>query len=96
MNCSEVSSLLSLYLDEELNDLRRKQVNIHIQKCPACSHDLATLAKTVRAIRATAGWEPENDLSDIVHPQRQKAGLKSLTNPCEAITCKVKRRGPYE
>jgi anti-sigma factor RsiW len=92
MNCSEVSSLLSLYLDEELDDLRRKQMDIHVQKCPACSHGLAMLAKTVRAIRATAGWEPENDLPDIAHPQQQKTKLKSLTNPCNAIAYKVKGR----
>lgn len=59
MNCREVSSLLSLYLDHELDDLRRKRVDLHAQKCPACSHDLATLAKTVRVIRAAAGLEPD-------------------------------------
>ena len=57
MNCRQVSSLLSLYLDHELDDLRRKRVELHLQKCPACSHDLATLAKTVRVIRTAAAPE---------------------------------------
>ncbi len=92
MNCSEVSSLLSLYLDEEIDDLRCKRVDSHVQKCPACSHDLATLAKTVRVIRFAAEREPEKDLAYIAHPSEMRPGQKSLMNRCNASAGEVKRR----
>jgi predicted anti-sigma-YlaC factor YlaD len=88
MNCSQASSLLSLYLDDELDDLSRKRVDLHVQRCPVCSHDLATLAKTVRVLRFAADRKPENDSPCFTHPGTDK---KSLMNRCDAI-CKVKRR----
>lgn len=60
MNCREISLLLSLYLDQELDDLNYKRVEKHIQKCPTCGHDLATLAKTIRVIRTAAEQEPDD------------------------------------
>ncbi|NPV93285.1 MAG: zf-HC2 domain-containing protein [Firmicutes bacterium] len=60
MNCREISSRLSLYLDQELDDLDHKRVEKHIQSCPACSRELDTLAKTVRVIKAAAGRGPDD------------------------------------
>lgn len=80
MNCRQVSSLLSLYLDDGLDDLRRKRVQLHMKKCPACSHDLATLAKTVRLIRAATELERDGD----------------ALAPAATVNTKAKRRRQHE
>lgn len=65
MKCEEVSQLLSLYLDNELDDPQRKKIARHLQQCLSCNHDLATLAKTVRVMRAVAAVEPPRDYCGI-------------------------------
>lgn len=61
MNCEETQALFSLYLDGELDELRRKVVTRHLQQCACCNQESAALAKTVRIIQAMAGVEPTRD-----------------------------------
>lgn len=79
MNCSKVLSQLSLYLDEKLDDLSRKRVDFHIQKCPVCSQELATLAKTIRLIRAVAANVPDNLPYLIITQQHMTDDLTSAS-----------------
>ncbi|MFZ5631828.1 MAG: anti-sigma factor family protein [Bacillota bacterium] len=58
MKCSEVSGLLSQYLDSEMDELRRQGVKRHLEKCAGCSRELATLSKAVRVMRAVAELDP--------------------------------------
>ena len=52
MNCAEVSSVLSAYLDGELDALRSREVEAHLQECTACARrwsDLEALRESLRA-----------------------------------------------
>lgn len=66
MMCSEVTDLLSQYLDGELDELRRLGVHRHLEKCSGCRRDLATLSKAVRVIRSVADLEPPRDYRSAV------------------------------
>lgn len=47
MNCREIKQLLSLYLDNELGSDRIKQIEAHLQECPACMEYYRSL-KTIK------------------------------------------------
>ncbi|MEW5899108.1 MAG: zf-HC2 domain-containing protein [Bacillota bacterium] len=73
MKCEEVSQLLSLYLDNELDELQRKKIDRHLHQCSSCNYDLATLARTVRIIKAVAAVEPPRDYCGIPRISGAKA-----------------------
>ncbi len=61
MKCEQVQSLLSQYLDNELDELRRKKIDRHLQTCVSCSRELTSLAKTVRVLHAVSDLNPPRD-----------------------------------
>lgn len=46
MNCSEVQVRLSAHLDHALEQGERREVESHVQTCPACEQRLASIRKT--------------------------------------------------
>jgi anti-sigma factor RsiW len=58
MNCRAIRALLTPYLDDELDDVRREAVRHHLRCCARCRVELSTLDKTVRIIRLWAGVNP--------------------------------------
>ena len=44
MNCLRVQSLLSAYLDQELNPEERRLVRTHLFQCPICDQEFQTLS----------------------------------------------------
>jgi anti-sigma factor RsiW len=52
MICRHVRSLLSDYLDGELNDDAAAQVREHLDGCPRCAERFRALRRTVRFIQA--------------------------------------------
>lgn len=68
MKCSDIAGLLSQYLDGELDELRRRGVQRHMEKCAGCGRELATLSNAVRVMRAVAEMEPPRDYRHAVLP----------------------------
>lgn len=52
MTCQEVRQLQSNYLDEELIDQLRAQIEAHLATCQACRDDFAAVARAVAALQA--------------------------------------------
>ncbi len=59
-------SHLSDYLDAELSEPERRRVEEHVGMCPKCRRVLATLRKTLTALRAIGSEPPRADLADTV------------------------------
>jgi predicted anti-sigma-YlaC factor YlaD len=51
MECETVRELLGNYIDEDLNDVLRRAVDKHMGTCKSCRSDLASLSKTVTAMK---------------------------------------------
>ncbi len=51
LNCKEIFSSLSLYLDKELDDALCEEIDRHLRKCKPCNAFLDTLRKTVKLYR---------------------------------------------
>lgn len=65
MNCREVQPLLSLFLENELDEFSRERISRHIQRCVSCNQELVTLAKTVRIVQTMTTIEPQRDYYDL-------------------------------
>jgi len=53
MDCEELISLISGYMDDEVDDLIRDMVEEHIRMCERCAALLHTMEKTVCFSRET-------------------------------------------
>lgn len=65
MKCESVRLNLSLYIEEELEPLVRKQIERHLRNCYSCQSELMTLANTVKIIRKVEAAQPPRDYSKI-------------------------------
>ncbi len=53
MNCQEAKELLALYTDSDsLTQHQKKEIDEHIETCPACLSELADIKVTVQILRA--------------------------------------------
>jgi len=73
MTCSKVISLLSRYIENELDGTRRRKVEAHLSLCVSCGRELETLAGALRVMRAVEGVTPPRDYSAILS-QAETAG----------------------
>lgn len=63
MNCFRVQSLLSAYIDQELNAEDRRQIRTHIFNCPECSRETESLQAVKNVMgRLSAPETPHNVL----------------------------------
>lgn len=56
MDCKEVRSLLSAYVDGELDARSALALDTHIAECADCAKALATLKDTQRIVRSAANY----------------------------------------
>lgn len=73
MTCSKVISLLSRYIDNDLDGTRRLEVEAHLALCFSCGRELETLAGALRVMRAVEKVTPPRDYSAILS-QAETAG----------------------
>ena len=73
MTCSKVISLLSRYIDNDLDGTRRRKVQAHLALCVSCGRELATLAGALRVMRAVEKVTPLRDYRAILS-QAETAG----------------------
>ena len=63
MNCPEVRSLFSPYLDGALNGAERQQVSGHLETCVVCAHEYAALSRTQELMSALGRKPAPPDLA---------------------------------
>ncbi|MFZ5648066.1 MAG: anti-sigma factor family protein [Bacillota bacterium] len=68
MTCKEIIPLLSRYIDNDLDELRRRRVDVHLGRCASCSLELTTLFRAVKVMRAVAEVDPPRDFSLTAMP----------------------------
>ena len=63
MNCKEVKPELVAYLDGELQDSIRSDVEAHLESCAACRAERENLASTLRSLESLPATEPSANLA---------------------------------
>jgi negative regulator of sigma E activity len=58
MNCNEVRELLSLYIDDELDENEKLLVEQHLQICEECQRELEEYKKIIQALQEIPDEEP--------------------------------------
>lgn len=82
LTCTQVSALLSFYLDDRLNQQLKQFVKAHLDICPACRAKFETLKKMVESLKevhekvATVD-APEREASDSPQYNEFKANLSA-------------------
>ena len=65
-SCEDVLAELSDYLDDELSDSLRKQVEAHMSHCRTCSAVYDSTRKTLRIVTESGSFELSEDVSSRV------------------------------
>jgi predicted anti-sigma-YlaC factor YlaD len=58
MNCEEIQTRLSEYLDKSLDAISAKSIEIHLSACPLCRAEAAALADGIRQVAALPALDP--------------------------------------
>ena len=85
MNCKEVKPELVAYLDGELQDEVRSQVETHLEACAACRAEHDALAATLKSVESLTATRPSSNMAEqfwtrfqIAKQKGFKAGFLSL------------------
>ena len=86
MECPEIKSLLSEYIDGTLDAETKEQVDQHVLTCGHCRKELASLKALVQELGSLEGVEPPKDFLDQLHKRLEKRSwfsnlLRSLFLP---------------
>ncbi len=65
-SCEDVLAELSDYLDEELSDSLRKQVEAHMSHCRTCQAVYDSTRRTLRIVTESGSFELSEDVSSRV------------------------------
>ncbi|GEM_PF-791008 len=65
--CDEVLELLSLYIDDELDEVRAKMVREHVESCEDCKVELEQLREVVKMCKGIDEIELPEDFKDKLH-----------------------------
>jgi hypothetical protein len=64
MKCEDIQKELKAFLDDDINDQQKIEVQDHLDRCPNCSKDLKQLKKLSEALHAWKGIEPSPQLHE--------------------------------
>jgi anti-sigma factor RsiW len=78
MNCKEVKPELVAYLDGELPDPVRAEVEAHLGSCAACRAERDQLAATLESLAGLPATQPSANLAEQFWTRFQKARQKGL------------------
>jgi len=78
MNCNEVKTQLSAYLDGELGHQEAEQIRAHLKDCPDCAEEYRQLASTWDALLADEDIGPSPDFASRFW---QKARVREEQRP---------------
>ncbi len=74
-HCVAMFEKLSEYIDGELDELTRRQLETHIDGCVACKYCLATLKKTIKLCRQLA----DDPVPEAFHLKLKEMLLKNMS-----------------
>jgi anti-sigma factor RsiW len=70
MDCEkEIFSLIHKYLDEEINETEREQLNSHLRSCEECRTHLKDLKKTIAFVQSSSHIEAPANFTSLVMSQ---------------------------
>lgn len=83
MICMKAKKLLSAYIDGELTDEQRQQIESHLQSCDDCKKEMLELRQTKRMVASLRRYEPSEEwvnrtLAQLTSQAPQTAEKKSL------------------
>lgn len=81
MNCHRVQSLLSAYLDQELNGDERRELRTHLFQCPVCDREYRALADLKQLMGSLSAPVPPESLLTAFHQHINGAGAATLSGP---------------
>lgn len=64
MNCKEVSSLLSEYIDNELDEKTNNEIRNHLLICSSCREEMEDFMAIKNALRNMSNEEPSDEFSN--------------------------------
>jgi anti-sigma factor RsiW len=80
MNCLRVQSLLSAYLDQELNPDERRMVRTHLFQCSVCDHEFQTLSALKQVMGRLSSPIPPQSAAELFHQHVHGFGLASYSS----------------
>ncbi|MDK2855893.1 MAG: hypothetical protein PWQ86_1106 [Bacillota bacterium] len=99
MDCRAVEEKLSAYLDGQLEAKELKSVAIHLETCPSCRAELASLKETIDLVRSLEHVSPPPGLKDkIMGRVDELASVRNLKESRESrgflpwLWCRLGRR----
>jgi hypothetical protein len=79
VHCSQVTDLLSLYVDDALDGSTRERIEQHLAHCKTCTEELASLRTYLEAMAALPKVQAPADFLEGVHARLEQPGfLKTL------------------
>jgi hypothetical protein len=72
MDCSEIRTLLSEYLDDALDENAKARVDEHLRTCPACQKELDSLKAFVKGIGSLESVKAPADFLDQLHKRLER------------------------
>lgn len=67
MNCDRAKSLISLYIDNELDEKERSEFQEHINTCEACRNELNAISETVNLLKSIPEVELPSNFREELH-----------------------------
>jgi predicted anti-sigma-YlaC factor YlaD len=61
MKCKHAKVLLSHYVEQTVDTMRREKLDRHLEECPTCRDEMNKMVKTVSIIRALEEVDPACD-----------------------------------
>lgn len=89
MKCEDINKLLAAYIDGQVTDQERVQIQAHVDTCDRCKQDLAAFAEiqkklvivlTAKADRVEPSADSWNRLRQQIVPEPRRSFLESLGN----------------
>ena len=72
MDCSEIRTLLSEYLDDALDEKAKALADEHLRICPACQKELDSLKTLVKGIGSLESVKAPADFLDQLHKRMER------------------------
>ena len=82
--CEEILELLSLYIDNELDDVTAKAVEKHIESCSSCRSELEQLREIVKMCSELDEVELPDNFNEVLH-ERLKLEQKKMEDNKKTI-----------
>ena len=78
MDCKETLKLISIYIDEELDEDARWELELHVDRCQRCQRELESLRRTIELTRSLEEVSPPANLASRI--QKRVKNIRPVKN----------------